>query len=383
VETKEILEQIGKAVSELRAVVDATKTETGETKQYLEKVNDRIDQLEAQLKGRRAGFDNGAGAEEDAKAKAHKAAFVTFLRKGASANTPEERKMLSGAVDGEGGYTVPDDFRSEVIRKMGELTIIRNLSRVINTTRDTVIIPTVESEGTAAWTAQSKTGTAAAYSEQDVTFGQRTLTPFKITRITKVSEELLEDSAVDIVGLLSDIFGRAFSEIEDSGFLIGTGTTMPTGILADTAVTAIETETGLTFAPDDLINLLYGVKQGYRKRGTLLMASLTERSVRKFKDQNDQYLWQPGLALDKPNTILGRPVYNQDDMDTELTAGKELVLFGDFSNFWIADRWELSMQRLNEKYADEGLVGFLARKRTDGKVALGEAFKKLTVKAGA
>lgn len=130
---------------------------------------------------------------------------------------------------------------------------------------------------------------------------------------------------------------------------------------------------------DELIDLHYSLRSPYRARAVWLMNDATVKTVRKLKDGNGQYLWQPALTAGTPDMILGRPVYTSV-FAPELKAGARTVAFGDLGFYWIADRQGRSFKRLNELFATTGQIGFLASQRLDGKLVLPEAIKILTQK---
>jgi HK97 family phage major capsid protein len=130
---------------------------------------------------------------------------------------------------------------------------------------------------------------------------------------------------------------------------------------------------------DELIDLHYSLRAPYRARAVWLMNDATVKTVRKLKDGNGQYLWQPAITAGTPDMILGRPVYTSV-FAPELKAGARTVAFGDLGFYWIADRQGRSFKRLNELFATTGQIGFLASQRLDGKLVLPEAIKVLTQK---
>ncbi|MCZ3526079.1 phage major capsid protein [Lactobacillus gasseri] len=282
---------------------------------------------------------------------------------------------LKEGADPDGGFLVPDEFENQLIQKLQEANVLRTISHVIQTNSGEHKIPVVASEGTAAWLEEE-----AAYTESNTQFSQVSLGAHKLGTLIKVSEELLNDSAFDLMSYLSDEFGRRLGNAEEQAFLTGTG--QPTGILTDTngasaGSTAAKAD-ALTF--DDLIDLFYSLKAPYRQNAVFLMNDDTVKAIRKMKDKNDQYIWQPSVQVGQPDRILNCPVYTSPFMPT-LAAANKPVLFGDFNYYWIADREGRTFKRLNELYAVTGQVGFLGSQRVDGKVILPEAIKTLSMAA--
>lgn len=199
----------------------------------------------------------------------------------------------------------------------------------------------------------------------------------------KVSDELLNDSVFNIEQYISKEFGRRIGTKEEEAFFIGDGTGKPIGIFnktggADVGVTAATTS--ITF--DDVMDLYYSLRAPYRNKATWLLNDSTVKAIRKLKDGNGNYIWQPSVREGEPDRILNRP-YRTSIYVPELAAGNRVMAFGDYSYYWIADRQGRSFKRLNELFATTGQVGVLASERVDGKLILSEAVKTLDVKASA
>ena len=199
----------------------------------------------------------------------------------------------------------------------------------------------------------------------------------------KVSEELLNDSVFDLESYIAREFARRIGTKEEEAFFTGDGTGKPLGILAASggAETGVTAASATTVTADELMDLFYSLKSPYRKNAVWILNDSTIKAIRKLKDNNGQYLWQPSLVAGTPDTILGRPVKTSAYMPA-IAAGAKTIAFGDFSYYWIADRQGRSFKRLNELYAANGQVGFLGSQRVDGKMILPEAVKVLVQKAG-
>lgn len=293
-------------------------------------------------------------------------------RKGATV----ENALKVGA-DPEGGYLVPDEFERKIIEGLEEENILRKIAKTIQTSYGERLIPVATTKGTASWI-----GEEGAYEESDITFGQVTLGAHKIGTTIKISEELLNDSAFDMESYIAREFARRIGTKEEEAFFIGDGVRKPKGILADDggAEVGVTTSSGTKISLDDLIDLYYSIKEGYRKNAVFIMNESTLKSIRKLKDTTGQYIWQPSVSLGEPDRLLNRPVYTSSFIP-EIGANNKTVLFGDFSFYWIGDRQGRSFKRLNELYANNGQVGFLGSQRVDAKLILPEAIK--VIKQGA
>ena len=259
---------------------------------------------------------------------------------------------------------------------LSENNIFRTLAHVIQTTSGDRKIPVVASHGSASWVDEE-----GAYKESDDAFSQITIGAYKLGTMIKVSEELLNDSIFDIQSYLATEFARRIGNAEEEAFITGNGTGKPTGFLnsAELGVTAAGDK---AITADELIDLYHSLAVPYRGKAVWMLNDSTVQFIRKLKDNNGQYLWQPGLVAGAPDTILGRPVKVSRYMPS-LAAGNKAIAFGDFSYYWIADRQGRSFRRLDELFAVNGQVGFRGSQRVDGKLILPEAIKTLQMKGAA
>lgn len=285
----------------------------------------------------------------------------------------EVLNALQVGTDSEGGYLVPDEYERTLIEALEDQNIFRQLSHVIHTSSGDRKIPVVASKGTASWIDEE-----AQYPESDDAFGQVSIGAYKLATMIKISEELLNDSVFDMPAYIAKEFARRIGAAEEEAFFTGNGTGKPLGILAATG----GAETGVTAAAadkitmDEVIDLFYSLRAPYRRNAVFIMNDATVKALRKLKDGQGQYLWQPSITAGTPDTILNRPVYTSGFMPT-LATGNKTILFGDLGYYWVADREGRSFKRLNELYAPTGQVGFLASQRVDGKLILPEAVKVL------
>ena len=290
---------------------------------------------------------------------------------------PNVTNALQIGTDSEGGYLVPDEFENTLVEALEEENIFRQMAKIIQTSSGDRKIPVVATKGTASWMDEE-----GAYPESDDSFGQVSIGAYKLGTMIKVSEELLNDSVFDLQSYITREFARRIGSKEEEAFFTGNGTGKPLGILAATggAETGITAASATAVTADELIDLYYSLRSPYRRNAVWTLNDSTVKAIRKLKDGNGQYLWQPGITAGAPDMILGRPVRTSTYMP-EIAAGAKTIAFGDFSYYWIADRQGRSFKRLNELFAATGQVGFLASQRVDGKLVLPEAVKVLAQKA--
>ena len=301
------------------------------------------------------------------------------------------RNALSVGTDANGGYTVPDEFHRQLIEALEENNIFRGIANVIRTNSGTRTIPIAADNGKASWVEEGN-----AITESDLTFSVQTLSAYKLSSLVKVSNELLNDSAFDIGAHIAKRFGVRFGNAEEDAFINGKGVSSnpattpsePTGILTTLATPSVKTDNSAAISFDDVYKLYYALKSPYRKKAKFLCNETALLQLMLLKDKNDQYLWKPGIEIGKPDTILGHEILTSTYMpaiegNADNDAGKKVLLFGDFSYYWIADRTNRTMKRLNELYAVTDQVGFIGTQRVDGKLILPEAMKVLAMGAKA
>lgn len=309
--------------------------------------------------------------KEDRSGQQYKNAFGRYLRNAQVGY--DVNNVLSVGTDSDGGYTVPDEFEHTLVEALADENVFRTMATSIKTASGDRKIPIVATTGTASWVDEN-----AAIPESGGTFDQKTLSAYKLATILKVSEELLADSAFNLEDYIAREFARRFAVAEEAAFCTGNGTGKPTGVFdstkgASAGITAAKTD---TFTADELMDLFYSLRAPYRSKSMWFMNDSTIKIVRKLKDNNGQYIWQPALTAGTPDMILGRP-YKTSVAAPEATTGNTSVLFGDFKYYWIADRKSRTIRRLNELYAVNGQVAFLGTERLDGCLILPEAIKGL------
>ena len=283
--------------------------------------------------------------------------------------------VLSEGTDADGGYLVPEDFERDIVSALEQENVIRSLAKIITTQHERKI-PVATGHSVAQWTAEN-----AAYQESNPTFGQKQIDAFKLTDLCRVSVELLQDSAFDIEDYLMKEFARAFGIAEEEAFCVGNGSNQPTGIFtANGGTVGVTAAANNAITADELISLVYALKAPYRRNAKFLMNDATISAIRKLKDGNGVYLWQPSLQAGEPDKLLGYDLYTSPYVPT-MASSAYTVAFGDFKNYWIGDRAGRTVQRLNELYATNGQIGYVATERVDGKVILAEGIQLLQMKA--
>jgi len=289
----------------------------------------------------------------------------------------EIQNALQVGTDSEGGYLVPDEFERTLVEALQEENIFRQLATIINTSSGDKKIPIVASKGTASWVEEE-----GIIPESDDAFGQVSIGAYKLATIIKVSEELLNDSVFNLENYIAREFARRIGAAEEEAFFTGNGTGKPIGIFNATggATVGVTAASASAITVDEVIDLYHSLKTPYRKKAVFVLNDTTVKAIRKLKDGNGQYIWQPSIAAGQPDTILNVPI-KMSAFVPGIASAKKTIAFGDFSYYWVADRQGRSFQRLNELYAVNGQVGFRATQRVDGKLILAEAIQVLQMKA--
>lgn len=292
-----------------------------------------------------------------------------FFR-GLGPNHYEARDLVKG-TSASGGYTVPVGFVPELQRYLVENSAVLAMQpRMLNTQNgEDITVPKVTAYGSAALALEGSAG-----AESDDTFAAATLKAFKYAILVQVSRELLEDSGVDIISYIAEDSARKVANVVGSKFIAGTGTAEPQGIFvgASTAVTAASA----SLTVDNLIDLMHSVVTGYRRNGVFLMKDSTAAAVRKLKDGQQQYLWQPTVILGQPDVLLGHAVYTDPDVDAVAT-GKKSVAFGDPKGYFVRQVNNVALERSDEFAFGSGLSTFRCDVRIDGQLIHANAWKLL------
>lgn len=286
--------------------------------------------------------------------------------------------IMQEQVNADGGYLVPAEWDSRLIQGLEEENVMRQLGTTISTNGEHRI-NIVASLPTAYWTAE-----AGTIQDSDAKIDQVQLDAHKLAILTKVTNELLADNAYNLEANLLDMFARRIANAEEDAFINGTGTGQPTGLfttMLDPANAAyVQATAGASIAADDIVDIVYKLARPYRRNAAFLMNDATLGLIRKFKDGNNAYMWQPTYTAGEPDRLVGYPIYTSAYAPTiPATASADPILaFGDFSYYNIGDRGTRTLQVLNELYAGNGMVGFLMTERVDGLLLLPEAIRVLT-----
>jgi HK97 family phage major capsid protein len=289
---------------------------------------------------------------------------------------PVEMRITTSAT--EGAELIPEGFMPRLEKALLLFGGVRQVAEIIRTDMGNALPwPTVDETAVKG----RKVAEEAAVTATDVTFSSLTLNAYKYSSdLVLVSAEVIEDSAIDVATIVADLLGERLGRILNQEFTVGDGTGDPNGIV--TAAAAGITSGGAgAIDEDDIIDMIHSVDPAYRTTARWMMNDAIVAEVRKFKDTNGQFLWQPSLQLGRPDFLAGYPITINQDMSSSVATTEIVALFGDLSKYKVREVRGIRLRRLVERYADNDQEGFVAFMRADGDLldAGSGPVKKLTV----
>lgn len=337
----------------------------------------QMDRIEA--KGNRPGGDDVG--EDEKKAQQQKSVFFDFVRYGAERQDkkmPERVNVLTVSDDTGGGYLAPSQYLMEIIKSAIEFSPMRQLVRVRTTGNRSVLVPKRTGTFAAVWVGEIDTRSETT----GLAYGMLDIPAHEMTAEVYISMANLEDSAFDLEGEFRMEAAEQFGVAEGAAIVSGNNTAVkPQGLLSVSGITNVNSGAATTITADGLISLKHAIKTVYARRANFLLNRSSLGAVRKLKDGNGNYLWMPGLAQGKPNSIDGDPYTEVPDMPSE-GAGTKPVMYGDWQRaYTLVDRVAMAIVRDALTRASQGQVKFVARRRVGGGVTLPEAYATLTCSA--
>lgn len=346
---------------------------------------EKIERAEQMKKEIAAGREARAEQKEVTK---HEA-FSKYLRHGLGALNNEERSLVEQrgtdpqltTPGSAGGFLVPEDF-SNVLDVASKFTgEVERLAQVLNT-QSGATLPYPKVDDTSVVGAILSEGSADVVS--DMTFAALNLGAYTYSsKIVKVSYQLLQDAAFDLDAFLVNTLGERIARGQNAHFTTGTGSSQPQGLIT-AGSSALTTASATAITADEILTLIHSVDKSYRNSASfaLMGADTTAAAIRKLGvgSSNDFPVFIPGMAAGEPDRVFGVPFYTNNDMAAIAATNKPLVA-ADFSKYVVRNAGGVQMLRLNERYADALLVGFIAYKRSDAGAINASAIKYITMKA--
>ena len=402
-ETKAGVSNVGSAFEDFMRAFEAFKETNDERLYALERrsavdplLEEKLTRIDATLDETRRMADDlalkaarppiGGGCVRTGVSREHAAAFESYVRKGEPGRLRDlERKALSVGSDPDGGYLVPSETETAVNRALKDISPIRAISGIRQVSGSVYKRPFAISGADTGWVAE----TAARPQTNAPTLAELSFPTMELYAMPAATSSLLDDSAVNIDEWLAEEVHIAFAEQEGTAFVSGDGTNKPKGFLDYTTVANdswawgnigfIATGQAGAFPSSDpgdvLIDLIYAVKSGYRANAHFVMNRATQSVIRKMKDGDGTYLWQPSANPGESPTLLGFPVAESEDMP-DVAGGSFSLAYGDFRRgYLIVDR--VGIRVLRDPYSAKPYVLFYTTKRVGGGVQDFEAIKLL------
>lgn len=311
--------------------------------------------------------------------KEKRAAFFKAIRHGQSVLNLEERAMVE---DTNGLLMIPEDLENEIYLATPGYAIVRQLANVRTTTRDKVARRSI-TDVSMGW---GKLETGSLPTETTPTVSKDYIYVEDLTGLVKIGRDELMDSDDVLAGIIASAMAQKKAETEDAAFLVGRGHSYqePDGVTLDATIisTYTDLDTADTMVPDDLIDIEYALPAAYKNGASFMLHPSTEAMVRKVKASSN-YLWvnPTGVTAGPPKTFDGYPLWNHSSMIVPASTNTDRSIVGLFGNwkrgYTIVDRAGMTIQRLDELYAESGLVGFLFYFRVGGGVVRPDAFRAL------
>ena len=333
---------------------------------------EKLAEIETMLKRPEAGLES---KQVDVAAKA----FDKWLRKGKENLEPDEIKAIRVSDDTSAGYLAPPEYVRELIKTITDISPMRSIARVRQTSQKAVQVPSRTATFSASWVAESGTRSETT----GYTTKLEEIPAHELYALVDISEQELEDAVFNLEAEMQTEFADQFAKAEGTAMVTGSGVGQPEGFITNGSVGTTVTGHASTLQGDGLIDLVHAVKAPYAQNATFCMNRATLGEVRQLKDSAGQYVFQAGMMLTAgiPNSILGHPYVEMPDM-ADVGAGNKPIAFGDWSRgFMVVDRVSLSVLRDPFTQATSGNVRYVARRRVGGQVILAEALRIQTVSA--
>lgn len=361
------LDEATRVVEELRSGFQNFQTRTDERLAGIDDLGRRLSDLE-----KRAARPGTSSIERKEEISLERRAFTNFIRVGREALSAEEIRALVVSDDTSGGYLAAPEFVAEVIKALPVYSPMRQAARVGATSGPSVLLPVRTSRVTATWAGEEEDRQTSQNA-----YGQIEIPVHELTTFVDVSTRLLEDSAVNIEQEVAIDLAEEFGIKEGAAFVSGDGIKKPVGFMGATGIGEIVAAGTNTVTGDELLNLIYALPAPYRPGASWMMNAVTLNTLRRLKDGQGNYLWQPSYQAGQPEMLCGYPVIEAPDMPN-LGTGNYPIAFGNFSlAYRIYDRVGMSILRDPYSVATKGLVRFHARRRVGGGTVNVDAIRRL------
>lgn len=396
---KEMYGEMSKTWEDIKKNLDVRDVElkkfgemTQETKDFLAKQNDRMDELEAKLNAPNlgSGSDNTKSVEElkELAVKEKYDASMKALRYGIKLLSENEQKMvdivslseaktMNLSSESSGGILAPIEIVAGILQESLIYSNMRAEATVRNTSSKSLLFRKKTTSFPAHWIGEMGQKVA----QGDMSFDWAEVPNHELYADVQVSEQLMEDETYNLEQEIQTDAGEQFGLAEAAAFLSGSGANQPEGLLTNSKVPSIATGTASTMptTADVFVTTYYDLPELYAPNAKWYMRRISVRDVRLLKDSTGNYIWEKSIAVGAPATILGAPIVEFPDLPL-VGAGTTPILFGDMKRTYIiVDRINFVVKRLLEAGAKQGIIEYIIRRRVGGQVLLPNAMRKIRV----
>ena len=371
-ETKAKIDEINTKIADQFTKLKEGKSTEADFMEFKTKADKRIDEIETKM----SRLPVAGQPIPDTELSVEHKALLGWMRKGVVG--PDEQKALVASDDTAGGYLISPEISNELVKTITEFSPIRSVARVRPTSKNEIWVRKRTAQFAARHVGETETRTETT----GLTYGMEKIPNHEMYADVVVSNQELEDSDFNLESEISMEAGEQFGVAEGADFISGDSINKAEGFLVNAEIVAakIAGDTAGDLSVTDILNLYYGIKDGYAQNATWTMRRATVQKVVLFKDSANHYIWMPSLVDKMPQTILGRPILECIDMPAVASLAYA-VAFGDFRRgYTIVDRLQMSVLRDPYSQKMSGSVEFMVRKRVGGQVVMAEAIKVLQIK---
>ncbi len=381
--TQEEADKFEKIDADIRALDKTIEAFNAVEKREKEQAAQHFEQREAEGK-----IWTSTSTADKGQERAYEQTYIQYLRSGIQALNPEQRQILQNVrgtntqvvgTDSLGGYGVPDEWQPGIIEVMKDYSGILQVADVMYTSNGRKHYFLIEDDTT---TEAVQVAESAAFTIQDITQSQKELDTYKYGTLVKESYELMFDDAYNLAGTMQKRLGARFGRRLNTDCTTGDGSGKPNGVVtATSAGKTAASATAITYL--EILDLKHSIDPAYRnsKKFGFMFNDAVLLYLKKLVDSEGRPLWQPSYVAGHPSTIDGSPYWINQGMDSSINASSKLILCGDFDYYKIRISKEMEMRRLDELYAVNGQVGFMAWMRFDADLMDASAIKHLITAA--
>jgi HK97 family phage major capsid protein len=379
VEMKKLHDDLSAATIAFREANDKLEAETkrfgnerAESKALVDKLNGRLDELEVKMQRAKLGAAESRADKELERNELETKRFNKFARGGEDLLDVEERKALSTDSEQDGGYINFPNLSARIIKKLILVSPFRSLATIETISKGNSL--SIPAEGTTNFDAGRVGQRSARPATATGTLRLEEIPTHEYYAAPQLTQQQIDDSAVDVESWSSDRVGTRFAQITNADYINGTGVNMPEGVNTNASIAQIVSGAAALLTMDGMFDLMAALPTYYALNASIICNRKTTYALRKLKDSQNRYLWEPSPIVGNPPAFDSKPVIEMPDMP-DIAANAFPVMFGDFkSGVTIVDRQ--SVRLLRDPYTNKPFVILYFTLRTGAQVTLAEAIVK-------